>query len=97
MINVRWLPDALEDLKRLHAFIEPLSPYAASRAVDTLIDAAESLAEFPEKGRPWDQEINFRELSVKYGSRGYVIRYRYLNDVVFIVRVWHTLENRQLK
>ena len=94
MLKVRWLPDALDDLKRLHAFIEPHSPGAASRAVDTLIDSAESLSEFPEKGRPWDLEMDFRELPVKYGARGYFIRYRFTSDEVFIVRVWHALEDR---
>ena len=92
MATVKWLPEALDDLKRLHAFIEPHSPTAAKRAVDTLIEAADSLAEFPEKGRPWDLEIHFRELSVRFGARGYVIRYRYVDDVVVIVRAWHALE-----
>ena len=94
MATVKWLPEALDDLKRLHAFIEPHSPAAARRAVDTLIEAADSLAEFPEKGRPWDLEIDFRELSVRFGACGYVIRYRYVDDVVVIVRAWHALEHR---
>ncbi len=94
MATVRWLPEALDDLKRLHAFIEPHSPDAAGRAVNTLIDAAETLAEFPEKGRPWDLEMDFRELSVRFGARGYVIRYRFVDDEAIIVRVWHALENR---
>jgi len=94
MAIVRWLPDALDDLKQLHAFIERHSPTAASRAVDTLIDSAESLAEFPEIGRPWELEMDFRELVVKYGARGYVIRYRLIDEEVFIVRVWHALEDR---
>ena len=94
MAYVKWLPDALNDLKRLHAFIEQHSPAAASRALDTLIDSAESLAEFPEIGRPWELEIDFRELPVKYGALGYVIRYRLIGNEVFIVRVWHALEDR---
>ena len=93
MATVKWLPETLDDLKRLHAFIEPHSPAAARRAADTLIEAADSLAEFPEKGRPWDLEMDFRELSVRFGARGYVIRYRYVDDVVVIVRAWHALED----
>ena len=49
MVTIKWLPEALDDLQRLHAFIEPHSPEAARRAVNTLIDAADSLAEFPAK------------------------------------------------
>lgn len=94
MAVIRWLPDALDDLKRLHEFIEPHSPNAAIRAVNTLIDAVDSLAELPEKGKPWDTDPNFRELPVRFGARGYVIRYRLFDDQVIIVRVWHTLEDR---
>ena len=94
MAIVKWLPDALEYLKRLHEFIEQHSPVAASRAIDALIESAESLTEFPEIGRPWELELDFRELFVKYGARGYVTRYRLIEDKVFIVRVWHSLEDR---
>lgn len=94
MARVRWLPDALNDLKRLHDFIEPHSPQAAVRAVDTLVEAAESLSEFPEKGRPWDLERDFRELFVRFGARGYVIRYRFFDGEAIVVRVWHALEDR---
>jgi plasmid stabilization system protein ParE len=93
-VEVIWLHEVLEDLKRLHAFIEPHSPAAASRVVDALIDSAETLAVFTEKGRPWNLEPNFRELTVKYGARGYVIRYRLHQDDVYVVRVWHALEDR---
>ena len=94
MARVRWLPEALDDLKRLHAFIEPHSRNAAKRAVDTLVEAAGGLKEFPEKGRPWELEPDFRELPVRFGVRGYIIRYRSMDNEVIIVRVWHALENR---
>ena len=94
MAIVKWLPDALDDLKRLHEFIEQHSPVAASRAIDALVESAESLTEFPEIGRPWELELDFRELPVKYGARGYVIRYRMIGNEVFIERVWHALEDR---
>jgi plasmid stabilization system protein ParE len=77
MAIVKWLPGALKDLKRLHEFIGQHSPVAASRAIDSLIESAESLTEFPEIGRPWELELDYRELFVKYGARGYVIAYFY--------------------
>lgn len=94
MTHVRWLPDALDDLKRLHEFIAARNPDAAMRAVHTLLEAAESLSNFPEKGRVWDLATNFRELTVPFGARGYVIRYRFHEGEVIIVRVWHGLEDR---
>ena len=94
MAVVRWLPEALDDLKRLYAFIEPHSSKAAKRAIDTLIEATDTLAEFPRKGRPWDLGKDFHELSVRFGARGYVVRYRYVDGEVIIVRVWQALEDR---
>ena len=94
MAVLKWLPEALEDLKRLYEFIEPHSPNAASRAINTLVDAAESLTIFPEKGRPWEAEPSFREMPVTFGAKGYVIRYRLFGDQIIIVRVWHVLDDR---
>lgn len=94
MTAVEWSPDARDDLRRLYEFIEPHSVSAAARAVHTLIAAAEALRDFPEIGRPWLSDTRFRELFVQFGARGYVIRYRRLENRVIIVRVWHSLENR---
>lgn len=94
MISIRWLPKAKDDLQRLYDFIEKHNPDAAARAVNTLVDAADALIEFPEKGRPWEEMDGFRELFVTFGARGYVIRYRIDEDHIVIVRVWHSLEQR---
>ena len=71
---LRWLPGALDGPKRLHAFIEPHSPQAAARAIGVLLASAERLPSFPETGRPWDADNDFRELPDRIGTRGYVIR-----------------------
>lgn len=94
MAHVRWLKKSQDDLERLYDFIAEYSSDAADKALRTLIDAGNSLSEFPEKGRPWPAEIGFRELIVQFGSRGYVIRYHYQDDDITIIRIWHTLENR---
>lgn len=94
MARIVWLPEARDDLQRLFDFIEPHSRDAATRAINTLIDSAETLRDFPEKGRPWPPDPKFRELSVSFGARGYVIRYREHSDQVVIVRVWHNREDR---
>ena len=75
MAVVRWLPEALDDLKRLYELIEPHSPQAADQAVNTLIDAAESLAEFPEKRKA----LGFRARLP--GAAGTVRRARVCNQV----------------
>lgn len=94
MARVRWLERSKEDLERLYDFIAEHSSDAADKALRTLIKSGNSLSEFPEKGRPWPAEPGFRELSVPFASRGYVIRYRYEDSEVVIVRIWHALEDR---
>ena len=94
MGEIRWSPAAKDDLLRLYEFIAPHSEDAATRAVQALVEAADMLVDFPEKGRPWGYDQDSRELLVRFGARGYVLRYRYRDDVIFIARVWHALEDR---
>ena len=93
-MTVRWLPDALEDLRRLHDFLHPHSPAAALRVVTALVEAAETLLELPDRGRPWEHDMSYRELLIKHGARGYVLRYRLLQGDTYIIRAWHAAEDR---
>ncbi len=89
MVCLQWLPEALADLKRLHGFIASHNADAANRAIDTLVKATQTLRHFPEQGQPWGPDMNFRELPVRFGAKGYVVRYRIVKNHVLIVRVWH--------
>lgn len=91
---LRWLPEALDDMKHLHALIEPHRPQAAARAIGVLLASAEQLPSFPQMGRPWETDDDFRELPVRFGTRGYVIRYRLSEDQVVIVWAWRALKQR---
>ncbi len=94
MRTLEWLPDALDDLRRLHEFVAPHSQAAAHRLIDAILDAAESLKEFPEKGKPNEPDLHFRELLVPFGARGYVLTYRLTGEKIVIVRIWHASEDR---
>ncbi|MEL8055005.1 MAG: type II toxin-antitoxin system RelE/ParE family toxin [Pseudomonadota bacterium] len=94
MIRVEWLEDAKADLQRLYNFICPHSPRAAAKAVSAIIDRVGDLQDFPELGRPWDADLAYRELTVVFGARGYVVRYRLIEDRAIIIRIWHGLEDR---
>ncbi|MEM1035603.1 MAG: type II toxin-antitoxin system RelE/ParE family toxin [Pseudomonadota bacterium] len=94
MARIEWLTGAKADLQRLHDFIHPHSPKAAVKAVATIIERVGDLQNFPELGRPWDADPTYRELTVVFGARGYIVRYRLVEDRLIIVRVWHGLENR---
>ena len=90
--EIVWLPDAVEDLNRLRAFIDPHHPEAAGRAARTILEAANSLRDMPELGAP--SSDGYRTLTTPFGRGAYIIRYRYEGDRVIIVRVKHSREAR---
>lgn len=94
MYPVIWLPEAREDLGRVYKFIQPHSEKAAGKALYVILEAVDRLSEFPETGRPYEPDISFRECVVSFGARGYIIRYRFVDQKVVIARIWHGLEDR---
>ena len=94
MPRVIYTQPALDDLIRLREFLTEKSPDAANKARDTLLAALKSLAQFPESNKPVPDLPFHRELTVKFGARGYVARYRYErgNDVV-VLRIRHQRED----
>ena len=94
MATLKWLPEAHDDLRRLYEFILPHSPQAASRAIDTIVEGIEKLQDFPETGYLWEPDTDYRELPLRFGAKGYVVRYRLFENQVIIARIWHSLESR---
>ncbi len=94
MAIIKWLPEAQDDLRRLYEFILPHSPQAATRAVDVIIEGVDGLSDFPETGHLWEPDTDYRELPIRFGAKGYVVRYRLFEEQVIIARVWHSLEDR---
>lgn len=56
------------------------------------MSAAYSLVDFPQRGRLTLAGI--RELTIPFGSAGYVLQYFVEDDRVVIARVFHSLERR---
>ncbi|MFK0730647.1 MAG: type II toxin-antitoxin system RelE/ParE family toxin [Gloeotrichia echinulata IR180] len=94
MSKIVWLPEALEDVVRLRGFLEDQSPKAASRAAEVIRGGAKTLADFPEIGKPMNDDTGRRELFLPFGTGSYVLRYRVDVGIVVIIRVWHSKENR---
>jgi plasmid stabilization system protein ParE len=70
-------------------------PDAAARAARDILDAANSLANAPDIGRPMDDGTGRRELFVPFGAGAYVLRYVHDNDrTSIIIRFWHSREQR---
>lgn len=84
MRRVIWTEPAIADLIGIRAYIGQFNPTAAARFVARLVEAADSLADFAERGRPRPQ--GGRELAA---LPPYLIRYRIAGDTVFILRIRH--------
>ena len=95
MAEVKWLPEAVEDVGRLHAFLLDKDQQAAARAAQCILDGTRQLEKFPKIGRPMDDESGRRELFVAFGAGAYVLRYRLdPGEAVVVIRVWHSREIR---
>jgi toxin ParE1/3/4 len=90
--RLRLSPRAIDDLARLPEFVRLSNPLAAVRVRTALVTALASLAEFPDRGRPLRSGL--RELPVRLGRYGYLIRYRVGVDEVFVTRLRHVRERR---
>ena len=94
MASVSLLPEAVEDLARLDAFLRPKSTKAADRFSRLLENALHRLKRFPKLGSLIEDHPGFRELHVQFGAAGYSLRYRLVEQEVVVVRVWHSREGR---
>lgn len=83
---------AIEDLKRLRAFIAVHNPPAAARVAAELVDRIRLLPDFPEMGAPVElAPVPASIRDIVFGR--YVIRYSVHASAVIILRVWHGLED----
>ena len=87
MTQLRWTPQAVEDLEAIHAYVARDSTHYATLLVERLFTAVDRLATFPESGRivPEFQRPDLREVIL--GS--YRIVYRLRDDHAVILTVFH--------
>lgn len=102
--QIKWLPDALNDMKRLRAFMEENNPAVAPKVVQALKGAAERIQAMPSMGftvvvgEGDDPELTwFRDLYIPFGSNNYVMRYRVDKvsdnlEFIVITNIWHSRE-----
>ncbi len=92
MRTVEISATARRDIQYLRGWLLERAPNAAKRATQTILAAAETLAQFPERGRLVSGRR--RELHVRFGSTGYVLQYVIHAERVTLSRVFHGLERR---
>lgn len=91
-VEIIWTARALDDLERLHAFLAAASPPAAASLIQRLVSAPDVLQAQPRIGTPLN---DFRPREIRYLLVGpYELRYEVRPDAVWILRLWHTREQR---
>ena len=92
MMEVKWSSKALYDLVRLHDFLAPINEQAAARAVQSLMYAPERLVDHPRIGEKLEE---FERLEVRRILVGkYEVRYEIRGTTIYVLRLWHTREDR---
>jgi len=93
MAKIELTRRAYDDLRRLRLFLAENSPSAADRAADAIFEGFDQLERFPESA-PKQPDSKVRELPIRFGHYGYVVRYSVVDDLVIVTRIFHTLERR---
>ena len=84
MVRIIWNVPAREDVERIRSYVSQFDPVAAQRLAERIVQAGDSLADFPNRGRPAGGTR--RELAI---VPPYVIRYRVAGNAVYITRIKH--------
>jgi len=84
MRRIVWTDEASDNLEDIRRYILQFNPAAARHLAGRIVRAAESLAQFPYRGRAIGGGM--RQLALIYP---YLIRYRVEGETVFITGVRH--------
>ena len=92
MMELKWTSKALSDLVRLYNFLVPVNSQAAARIVQSLVNAPARLKQHPRIGEKLGEfePREVRRILVKH----YEIRYEIQESNIYVLRIWHTREDR---
>lgn len=90
-MRVVWTDDAVANVEAIFAYITTFNPAAADGIVVRLVEVADSLSIFPNRGR--DVGDGRREMTTVWP---YILRYRVTADEVIILRVRHGARDEQV-
>jgi plasmid stabilization system protein ParE len=91
-VIARWSEKAQSDIVRLHAFLSLVNPKAAASVVNSMIAAPRKLSEYPRIGERLERYDPREVRRIFVGN--YEMRYEITASEVFVLRVWHTREDR---
>jgi plasmid stabilization system protein ParE len=87
LTQIRWTPQAADDLQAIHDFVARDSAYYARLVVERLVESIEQLKQFPDSGRvvPELDDPHIREIV----RSPYRIVYRRNATIVEILTIFH--------
>jgi len=89
---LQWTSKALSDLVRLYEFLAPVNQKAAAHTVQMLTKAPRKLLMTPRIG---EQLFEFESREVRrIIINHYEIRYEIQESTIYLLRLWHTREDR---
>lgn len=91
-MRLKWTSKALNDLARLYEFLAAVNKPAAARTVQSLTDAPTRLLDQPYIGEKLE-DFDPREVRRILVGR-YEMRYEIQESTIYILRLWHTREDR---
>lgn len=83
-MRIVWTDDAVANLEAIVTYVAAFNPAAATMLAMRLVAVADSLTEFPNRGR--DAGEGRRELTT---VRPYILRYRVEGERVVVLRIRH--------
>lgn len=91
-MELKWTTKALSDLVRLYEFLSPINKRAAATTVQSLTAAPTKLLAQPRIGEKLD-EFDPREVRHIFVGH-YEMRYEIQQSTIYVLRLWHTREDR---
>lgn len=92
LMELKWTSKALSDLARLFDFLARANKPEAARTVQALMAAPSALLSNPRIGERLD-EFEPREVRRMLVGR-YEMRYEIQESTIYVLRLWHTREDR---
>jgi toxin ParE1/3/4 len=89
-MEVRWSPEAADDLEQIVRHVQRDSPEVARKLAAIMIDAVGGLSMFPKRGRMGRIE-DTRELV--FSALPWIAVYRVRDEAVEVVRIYHGAQN----
>jgi len=91
-MEIKWTQKALSDLVRLHDFLASVDSDAAAKVIRSLASAPVTLLQYPRLGEKLDEFENREVRRLQVGR--YEMRYEIRGSIIYILRLWHTREER---